>query len=358
MGYIFVFMRLILSLLLVATAVRAGAQNNFAQMEQAITAGLYPNVHSVLIARGDQTIYEQYYNGYRSDSLHDSRSSFKSITSLLVGIAIDKGLIKDVDQKVFTFFPRDTAFSSDHLKKQMTIRNLLEMRTGFDCEEWNGSKDCESEMEKARDWVRFSLALPMKNAPGMEWAYTSCATMIISGIIERASGMSVMRFAEEHLFSKLGIKNYRWTVDPNGHGMTAGSFYIRPEDMLKIGQMVLNQGEFSGKRVVSREWIRESTRAEILIPDGSFVKSSRSKLATPQPAFYGYQWYNEVIKTNDASYPMVVASGNGGQYIIIIAPLNVVVVFTQGNYGSRVAKQAFDILAKFILPAKPFTKSK
>jgi CubicO group peptidase (beta-lactamase class C family) len=345
-------MKLTISLLLATISISSNAQQRFAQMEQAIAGGLYPKVHSVLVFQNGKTVYERYFNGYRRDSLHDTRSSFKSITSLLVGIAIDKGLIKNVDQKVCTFFPQDTAFNSDPLKRQMTIRNVLEMRTGLDCEEWNDTHDCESEMENASDWVKFSLALPMKNAPGTVWAYTSCASMMLSGIIEKASGMSVMRFAKEYLFSQLGITNYKWTIDPSGHGMTAGSFYIRPEDMLKVGEMVLNRGEFRGKQIVSREWIRESTRAEILIPEGSFVKSSRSTAATPQPAYYGYQWYNEVIKTPTGSYTMVFASGNGGQYIIIIQQLQLVVVFTQGNFGSRVAKQAFDILAKFILPSK------
>lgn len=345
-------MRLIISLLLAILSISSNAQKSFTQMEQAITDGLYPKVHSVLVSQNGKTGYERYFNGYRRDSLHDTRSSFKSITSLLIGIAIDKGLVPNVDQKVCTFFPQDTAFNSDPLKRQMTIRNLLEMRSGLDCEEWNGARDCESEMENAPDWVKFSLALPMKNAPGTAWAYTSCASMILGGIIEKVSGMSVMRFAKEYLFSELDITNYRWTIDPSGHGMTAGSFYIRPEDMLKIGQMVLNRGEFRGKQIVSRAWIRESTRAEILIPEGSFVKSSRSTAATPQPAYYGYQWYNEVIKTQNGSYKMVFASGNGGQYIIIIEQLQLVVVFTQGNYGSRVAKQAFDILARYILPSK------
>lgn len=327
-------MRLIIFLLLVSISTGSNAQRGFTKMEQAITAGFYPKVHSVLVSQNGKIIYEQYFNGYRRDSLHDTRSSFKSITSLLVGIAIDKGLIKNVDQKVCTFFPRDTAFNLDPLKRQMTIRNLLEMRTGLDCEEWIGTRDCESEMEKASDWVKFSLALPMKNAPGAMWAYTSCASMILSGIIEKTSGMSVMRFAKEYLFSKVDTTNYKCTIDPSGHGMTAGSFYIRSADMLKVGQMVLNRGEFRGKRIVSREWIRESTHAEILIPDGSFVKSSRSTAATPQPAYYGYQWYNEVIKTKTGSYNMVFASGNGGQYIIIIEQLQLVAVFTQGNYGS------------------------
>lgn len=135
-------------------------------MEQAITAGFYPKVHSVLVSQNGKIIYEQYFNGYRRDSLHDTRSSFKSITSLLVGIAIDKGLIKNVDQKVCTFFPRDTAFNLDPLKRQMTIRNLLEMRTGLDCEEWIGTRDCESELEKASDWVKFLACASYEKCAG------------------------------------------------------------------------------------------------------------------------------------------------------------------------------------------------
>lgn len=337
-------------MILIALVSPATAQSKLEQMEQAVGAGQYPNLHSILVSQGGRTVYERYFNGYTADSLHETRSAFKSITSLLVGIAIDRGMIKGVDQKVSGFFPEDTAFGSDPLKKQMTIRNLLEMRTGFDCEEWDGTRDCESEMEKTRDWVKFSLALPMKNPPGTVWAYTSCSPMILSGIIEKVSGMPVMDFAQKHLFSKLGITHYRWTIDPSGHGMTAGSFYIRPEDMLKIGQLVLNQGEWRGKQIISRAWIKESTHAQILINEGSFVKTSRSTAAVPQQVYYGYQWYNEVIKTKSGSYPMVFASGNGGQYVMIIEPLKIAVVFTQGNYGKRVAKQAFDIVARYILP--------
>ncbi|WP_176885034.1 serine hydrolase domain-containing protein [Dyadobacter soli] len=321
-------------------------------MDQDLVAGLYPNVHSVLVSQDSKTQYERYFNDYNADSLHDTRSAFKSITSLLIGIAIDKGLIKSVDQKVSSFFPEDTAFAADRLKRQMRVRDLLEMRSGFDCEEWNGTRDCESEMEKAQDWVKFSLDLPMKTPPGTAWAYTSCASMVLGGIIEKASGMPVTQFAQAHLFSKLGITRYRWTADPSGHGMTAGSFFIRPQDMLKIGQLVLSKGRWQGTQIVSRAWMQESTQAHILIPEGSFVKTSRSKAAVPQQVYYGYQWYNEVIKTTSGmSFPVIFASGNGGQYILIIRQLKMVIVFTQGNYGNRTAKQAFDVVAKYILPS-------
>ncbi|WP_184547640.1 serine hydrolase domain-containing protein [Mucilaginibacter sp. FT3.2] len=320
---------------------------------RAIEKQEYTNVNSVLISKGGKTVYEHYFNGFTADSLHDSRSSFKSITSLLLGIAIDKGLIRSVDEKVYSFFPEYKSFNNDdERKKLITIKNLLEMRSGFDCDEWiDDGKDCESDMEKTKDWVKFSLDLPIKNDPGTVWNYTSCNPMIISGIISNAAHMSVMEFAKQYLFEPLGITNYRWTVDPAGHAATPGSFFVLPGDMLKIGLMVKSNGLWHGKRIVSEKWLKQSTAATIPIPGFSFTKISRSKTAIPQPAYYGYYWYNEQVKTKNYAEDVLFASGNGGQYIMVIKKMDLVVVFTQGNYNNRKAKQAFDILTRYIIPA-------
>lgn len=312
----------------------------------------YPKIHSVLILRGNRLEYEHYFHGFGPDSLHDSRSSFKSITSLLMGIAIDKGFIRSVDEKVYSFFPDYAPFANfDERKKAMTIRDLLEMRSGFDCDEFSDiEKDCEAVMTTTKDWVRFSLDLPMKNSPGTVWAYTSCDPMIVSGIISHAAKMSIMAFAKRYLFDPLGVTSYRWTVDPAGHGMTAGSFYIRPADMLKIGRLVRDGGVWKGRRIVSEQWIRESTKTTIPIPDFSFVKYSKTSLAVPQQTYYGYYWYSEVIRTKGWQEKVLFASGNGGQYIMIVKDLDLVVVFTQGNYNSWVSKRAFEVLVRYVLP--------
>lgn len=319
------------------------------EMTDSITNNHYPKIHSLLIAKDNQLVYEHYFNGYTKDSLHDTRSSFKSITSLLVGIAIDKGFIKDVNQKVYEFFPEYPSLKTDPFKKLLTIKNLLEMKSGFDCEEFNDTKDCEDPMSLSKDWVAYSLQLPMINKPGEIWAYTSIDPVILSGILKKATKMPVTDFAKKYLFEPLGISSYKWTLDPVGNAMTAGSFYIRPMDMLKIGQLVKNKGIYNDKQIISKKWIAEATVCDIPIPDFSFVKSSKSKVAFPQPAYYGYYWYRETIKTKDIQQNVLFASGNGGQYIFIIENLNLTVVFTQGNYGSYKAKQAFEILAKFIL---------
>jgi CubicO group peptidase (beta-lactamase class C family) len=350
---------LILSILLLIISLKAGAQTGqndenilLKKMTDAIESKQDIKINSVLIARGDSTLYEHYFNGFSQDSLHDSRSSFKSITSLLIGIAIDKGMIKNTQQHVFDFFPEYEPFKNDDPRKRaMTIQNLLDMESGFDCEEFNDSKNCEDDMTATKDWVKFSLDLPMKNQPGTVWAYTSCNPMIISGIISKAAHMSIMNFAKRYLFDPLGITHYNWTVDPTGYGMTAGSFYIRPADMLKIGQLVRDGGKWHGKQLISKKWINESTKAVIPIPDFSFVRSGKSKTAIPQPTFYGDYWYREQLKTPEFQEDLLFASGNGGQYIFIIKRLNLVVVFTQSNYESWVAKRAFDVLEHYILPA-------
>lgn len=335
----------ILCIFFLLSCLSATAQNK-------ITDSLYqyPGLHSLLISKGNKLIYEHYFNNFNQDSLHDSRSSFKSITSLLVGIAIDKGLIKDINQKVSDFFPENLSFKNDAYKKNMIIKNLLEMKSGFDCEEFDGTKDCEEEMSSSKDWVQFSLNIKMKSKPGEEWAYTSADPMIISGIIKKAAGMSVMDFAKKYLFDPLEISKYKWTVDPSGNAMTAGSFYILPRDMMKIGQLVRNEGNWKGKQVISKKWITQSTLCDIPIPDFSFMKSSRSKIGFPQQAYYGFYWYRELLKTPAVNEELLFASGNGGQYIFIIKDLNLTVVFTQGNYQSFKAKQAFEILAKYIIP--------
>ncbi|KQB39833.1 serine hydrolase domain-containing protein [Flavobacterium aquidurense] len=348
--FLFVYILLVLNIFTITGQVhQTQYRSALDQMTDSILSNHYPKIHSVLIAKNNQLIYEHYFNGYTKDSLNDSRSSFKSITSLLVGIAIDKGFIKDINQKVYEFFPEYPSLKTDPLKKLLTIKNLLEMKSGFDCEEFNDTKDCEDNMSQSKNWVEYSLNLPMKNKPGEVWAYTSVNPMILSGIIKKATNMSVKDFAKKYLFDPLNISSYKWTVDPSGNAMTAGSFYMLPIDMLKISQLVKDKGVYNHKQIISKKWIAQSTVCNIMIPDFSFMKSSRSKIGFPQPAYYGYYWYRETIKTNNIEENLLFASGNGGQYIFIIERLNLTVVFTQGNYGSFKAKQAFEILAKYIL---------
>ncbi len=320
-------------------------------LEISVKNGAYPNLDAVVISQHGKTVFQHYYPAQTKDSLHDTRSAFKSVTGLLIGIAIDKGFIKSPDQKVYDFFPDYHKPNGwDERKEELTIEHLLTMKSGFNCEEWNGEKDCEDEMERTGDWMRFCLDLDLKNTPGHQWDYTSVNTMLLGGIIAKSSQMTVTEFAEMYLFSPLKIKKYIWTKDPVGHELTSGNFYMLPSDMIKIGQVVLNNGIYNGKRIVSAQWIEKITKKETLIEGFSNAKISKNKIATPQPTYYGYTWYNEEIKTENFSYNIIFASGNGGQYIMVIKDLDLVVVFTGHSYNSSKSKLAFDMMIKYILP--------
>jgi CubicO group peptidase (beta-lactamase class C family) len=349
-------MKSLVSLIVIALFYSSSnAQQNSVNLLDSISIAVkndaYPNLEGVIITQRDKLVFEEYFHGFGKDSLHDTRSAFKSVAGILIGIAIDKGFIKNVHEKVYSFFPEYKPFGNwNILKDSMTIEHLLEMKSGFDCEEWNGDKDCEDDMETTQDWIRFCLDLPLKNKPGTHWDYTSINAMLLGGIIAHATHMTVSDFADIYLFKPLGITNYRWTKDPLGHETSAGSFFISTRNMNKIGQLVLHDGVFNGKRIVPKNWIKNMTERRHKIEDFSNVSISKNKTAIPQPTYYGYTWYNEEVKTKKLKYNIVFASGNGGQYIMVVKDLQLVVTFTGNSYNSSKSKLPFDILINYILP--------
>ena len=306
---------------------------------------IYPNIDGIIIEHDDRIIMEEYFNGFKKDSLHDTRSAFKSITSLLAGIAIDKKLIA-IDESIHHFFPE----LKNQDKGNITVRNLLEMKSGLDCEEFYGiGPNCEDEMWEAGDWIDFCLNVDVKSTPGLNWSYNSNDPMLIGEIISRASGMTIMEFARKNLFKPLGIENYRWTISPKGRGMTAGSFFIRPIDMIKIIGLVKGKGNWKGNQIVSAEWIEKSTNCETDI-DYSFFRYSRLSDAKYQSAKYGFYWYRENLLYKGINTEVLFASGNGGQYMMLLSDYNAKVVFTGSNYGNWKGKLPFEILLKYIIP--------
>ena len=349
-------MKLFITLVLVFIFYKKADGQNIAKkgledISIAVEKGSYPNLEGLIITQDGKLVYEEYFNGFKKDSLHDARSAFKSVAGILVGIAIDKGFIKNVNEKVYSFFPEYKPFENwNSMKDDITIEHLLEMKSGFDCEEWNGTKDCEAEMETRQDWIKFCLDMPLRHKPGSHWDYTSINAMLLGAIIAKASNMTMTDFADRYLFRPLGITRYRWTKDPMGHETSAGSFHISAGDMNKIGQLVLNGGMFDGKRIVSKKWVKAMTKGRHKIEEFSNVRISKNKTAIPQPVYYGYTWYNEEVRTKTFNYNIVFASGNGGQYIMVVKDLDMVITFTGNSYNSSRSKLPFDILADYILP--------
>ncbi len=319
--------------------------NKVIELKEIVSSDQYPNIDGILVAKDDRIIIEAYFNGFEKDSLHDTRSSFKSVTSLLAGIAVDKGLFKVTDQ-VQKFIPE----WKDDPRGTITIKNLLEMKSGLACEGFFGiGPDCEAEMWDTKDWLNYILHIPLRHRPGLNWAYTSMEPELVGIIISRTSGMTLMQFAKTHLFKPLGIEKYKWHITPNGGGYAAGSFNIKPIDMLKIAQLVLNKGKWKGRQIVSDNWIDESTTCEIDV-EMSFVRFARTQDAKYTTANYGYLWYRELLQYNDIYTEVLFASGNGGQYMMILEDYNTAIAFTGSNYGNWKGKLPFDIVLKYIIP--------
>ena len=315
-------------------------------MLAAILNGEYTKLDSVLVARNGSLVLESYFNGYDRETKHDTRSEFKSVTSALTGIAVDKGLIPDLNQKISSYFPDywPNIRVDIEQKQHISIYHLLTMTAGFDAEENFGIGPFrEDDMFLSSDWVRFSLDLPMAHDPGTRFSYNSSTTFLIGEIVARAAGVSLPEFAKKHLFEPLGIDTYCWTLTPKKRAVAQGSFFFRPRDMLKIGQLFLNQGSWNEQPVISARWVEESTKHHL----DTLEKNEDNQ---PQRGGYGYQWWTR--RESDSTFGHYFASGNGGQRIHVFPHINMVVVFTGSHYNQAIGHQQLnEILERYILPA-------
>ena len=194
------FISLSVFLLSLLNTIQIGAQLDSLRldtMRQQITLGHYANIHSILVQQFGELKYEAYFDGYTADSLHDTRSAFKSITSLLAGIALDKGYLESLDVPLLQFFPDFNP--KDARKKAISLRLLLEMKGGFRVEEFYGlGPYLEDEMWEAEKWVKYSLEVPMKERPGLNFSYNSCEPLLLGAALSHAAGKSIMDFSKEY----------------------------------------------------------------------------------------------------------------------------------------------------------------
>ncbi|MBL4708455.1 MAG: beta-lactamase family protein [Flavobacteriales bacterium] len=340
--YILIFVLLFLS---VSCSGQRTSNKRIAELKSIVASDQYPKIDGVIIAQNNSILFEEYFNGFGKDILHDTRSSFKSVTSLLAGIAIDKGLFTAEDE-----IEKFIAEWKGDARGKITVKDLLEMKSGLACEGFFGiGPDCESEMWETDNWLNYILNIPQRHKPGLNWAYTSIEPELIGIIISRTSGLTLMEFAKQQLFGPLEITDYKWHITPNSSGYAAGSFFIKPIDMLKIAQLVLNKGNWKDQRIVSKKWINESTNCNTDV-EMSFTRFARTENAKYTSAKYGYLWYREILQYENIETEVLFASGNGGQYMMVLEDYNTAIAFTGSNFGNWRGKLPFDILLKHIIP--------
>lgn len=293
----------------------------------------YKRIDGLLILRNNKLVYENYFHGYTDDVPHNVFSAGKSITSILIGIALDKGFIDSVETPVVKMLPEYTEFKNpDPRKDDITVEDLLNMNSGLDCDDWY--QHTEDKMQKAPDWVKFTFDLPVVYDPGSHGSYCTGCAVVLGRVIENQSGLSLQEFAAQYLFEPLNITTYQWHIMPDGNASGGGLFFIRPRDMAKIGLLMLNGGQLNGQEIVSEDWVQQSSMKKIKLP-GPFDG-------------YGYLWWKQAFRDGIETY---FADGNGGQQIFIIPSEQLVLVFTGGNQNTSVGLQNFEIVNDYILPA-------
>jgi CubicO group peptidase (beta-lactamase class C family) len=268
------------------------------------------NIHHLTIIRNNQTVLDADIYPYSSQYLHDLASVTKSFSSLLIGIAIDKGFIKDENEPVLTFFPEIN--SSNQLLDSLTIKDLITMRSGFYCGVEDGEKAL-SNMRKSKDWVKFIFDLPMTSKPGEKFSYCSCNFYLLSEIIYRITKLIPHEFAEKYLFSPLQISDTKWLTNYKGMNNGWGDLFLYPADMAKIGNLVLAKGKWQGKQIISEQWINKSLNTFTKLPDDKG---------------YGYGWW-----TND-KVGYYEAAGRGRQTISVIPSKNIIVTEVGGEFDA------------------------
>lgn len=328
----------------------AGFQADFGErIDEAQAAGDFGNLHAVVVARDGALVLERYYTGaderwgdplgvieFGPNQEHDLRSITKSVVALLYGQALAAGLVPGLDEPVVDFFPYPD-LAADPQRRKITISNVLSMQMGI---EWNENlpytdpRNSEIAMEYAPDRYRYVLEQPMVDPPGTQWTYNGGATALLARLIAVGTGMPVDSFASGQLFAPLGIEHFEWVRSYDGEPSAASGLRLRPADLAKLGQLVLNGGQWEGDVVVPKSWLDQCLAERVDLGDGYF---------------YGYQWW---LHRTPQGEPEMAGFGNGGQRLHVVPSRALSVAILTGNYNQRGAgRQSSELFRRYILDA-------
>jgi CubicO group peptidase (beta-lactamase class C family) len=313
-----------------------------------LEAAKLETIYGLLVVKNGYLIAEKYFNEGSVEQLSKRASVTKSYVSALVGIALDRGCLTNVDQKMLDFFPKVADQVTDPRKKQITIKEMLQMRAGYPWEEtdptywdalWSGK------------YLHYIVDFPLTSDPGTRFQYSNLTSHWLGIIVARACDTDLKSFGEAHLFSPLGVKIGHWNRDLDGYYIGGGDIEFTARDMAKFGLLYLNNGKWNGKQIIPAQWIQQSLKsyskdAWVAIPPQNYIGRYLRDLG------YGYQWWSASVGEHHIDF----AWGHGGQLIILLDELNMVIVVTADPfYGKDLYWQAWkheqaniNIVGKFI----------
>lgn len=320
------------------------------ELIEEIRDGEHDDIHSFLLVKDHKLVVEEYFAADGSkhgpfithlfrDRVHHLASTTKCVTSALVGIAIDRGFIHSVEDPISQYLPDyDSLF--DRGKRRITISHMLTMTPGFEWRQFGVSDDRNDgvQMWETDDVIGYVLRKPLEAEPGKKFNYTNGVPTVTGEIIRNASRMEVDTFARKYLFDPLGISEFLWTSYPDGSIETDGGLALRPRDLAKIGQLFLDEGVWNSEKIISEQWVMESTRERL-----RFGKANRWG--------YGYHWMRAEWQIGDRVVNSYFVPGDGNQILAVFPRLRMVVVFTAGNYGRDPKSTYYALVEEFILPA-------
>ena len=313
-----------------------------------VEGGEFGELDSLIVIRNDHIVFEEYFNAHGPELTHALFSVSKSTTSTIFGVAVDKGFITSLDQKLLDFFPEyneSTIGNWDERKADITLEDVLSMRTGLEWDEWSSPYGTPQNdtwgLVASFDWIKHVLDKRMVSDPGTSFTYNSGLAPLLAAVIRSATGQSMRDFAAEHIYGPMGIEDAWWELALPG-GLENGGFggHMRTIDMAKVGQLFLHDGMWQGTRLLSSSWIRTSTSPYVHNAAGSFE--------------FGLHWWLET--RNASTLPagqinVLSARGHGGQFIFVVEDLNMVIAMNASNYRNGRSGSQSTVLFPEILEA-------
>jgi CubicO group peptidase (beta-lactamase class C family) len=304
----------------------------------------HSNAHAVIIEHDGKLIYEQYLEGsdqnwgsdigrvkYDYNMRHDLRSVSKSVTALLLGIALGDGYQSALSKPIIDYFPKYVEKITPGFEK-ITLHDVLTMSAGFEWNEmtvpYSNNNNDELQLYSHKDPFEFIFSKPIRNTPGEAWYYNGGTTMLLAGAIQEITGKTFLFYIKESLFDPLGITDFKWRGDgiwQPGLPAAASGLRLRGRDLAKIGSLMLHNGQWNGKQIVSREWVRTSFIRH--------TEQTNSQWSMEGAYGYSYQWWHGIFGSESGEYTALAGLGYGGQRLFILPKEKLAITIFAGNYG-------------------------
>lgn len=302
-------------------------------------------IHGVLVARHGKLVLEEYFHGFDRARVHDTRSAAKSITATMVGAAIQRGAKLATSTRVYDLLYRGAPPGNlDARKLDMTVEHLLTMASGFNCDDWDGtrpgSENTVTDDRPDPDYYRYTLQLPMEMKPGEQAVYCSINPNLLGAVLSAATGRTLLELFDELIADPLQIRRYYLPLQPTGEPYLGGGQKYLPRDFMKLGQMMLNGGTWRGKRVLPRNFVERASSPLVTLRAEKF------------DMHYGYLWWTTEYRIKDRTLRAYFATGNGGQVVVVIPDLDLVIAGYGGNYSDKGGwTMVREYIPGYILPA-------